>query len=99
MDWGTTLVLKPIHHRHGAGGVERHHRHKAGGSIRLHLASPLAPTSCWQSKTILVTGGSAGLGKEIARAFLSEGANVVIAARGEEALRLAEVELKAAVGG
>lgn len=54
-------------------------------------------SSSWQAKTILVTGGSAGLGKEIARAFLTEGANVVIAARGEQSLRRAEEELSAAV--
>lgn len=54
----------------------------------------VAHSSHWQSKAILVTGGSAGLGKEIARAFLKEGANVVIAARGEESLRRAEEELK-----
>jgi uncharacterized protein len=35
----------------------------------------------WSDKTVIVTGGSAGLGLAIARAFLAAGASVVLAAR------------------
>ena len=40
----------------------------------------------WNQKTVVITGGSAGLGKEIALAFLLRKATVVVIARQEEAL-------------
>lgn len=42
---------------------------------------------------ILITGGSQGLGKAIAKACLSEGAHVCLCARNSEALKEARVEL------
>lgn len=42
----------------------------------------------------IVTGGSLGLGLAIARAFVTEGANVLVCARGATELAAAEVELK-----
>lgn len=47
-----------------------------------------------QSKNVLITGGSKGIGKAIAALFIQEGANVGIAARGEEALQDAQLELE-----
>ena len=47
---------------------------------------------------VVVTGGSKGIGKAIARAFLNEGARVLIAARNPADLRATADEL-AAVGG
>jgi NAD(P)-dependent dehydrogenase (short-subunit alcohol dehydrogenase family) len=47
----------------------------------------------WQGKVVLVSGGSAGLGFYIARAFGRRGATVVIAARGQEALDRACAQL------
>ena len=47
-----------------------------------------------KDKTILVTGGSKGIGKGISKVFLDEGANVIICARNEEELKVAENELK-----
>ncbi|MDQ0214478.1 3-oxoacyl-[acyl-carrier protein] reductase [Oikeobacillus pervagus] len=46
-----------------------------------------------KGKNILITGGSKGIGKAIARAFLSEGANVSIAARNNDFLMKAKEEL------
>ena len=40
----------------------------------------------WTNKVIIVTGGSAGLGRTIAQHFANRGASVVIVARGQERL-------------
>ena len=39
-----------------------------------------------KNKTILVTGGSTGLGKSMAKYFLELGANIIIASRKQESL-------------
>ncbi|BBZ39758.1 SDR family oxidoreductase [Mycobacterium conspicuum] len=49
-------------------------------------------------KTALVTGGSSGIGRCVARAYLEAGAQVAIAARNAEALRRVADELSAAGG-
>jgi 3-oxoacyl-[acyl-carrier protein] reductase len=45
-------------------------------------------------KVAIVTGGSRGLGLAAAQALVAEGANVVICARGEEALQSAAADLR-----
>ncbi len=47
-----------------------------------------------EGRTVIVTGGSKGIGKGIARVFARKGANVVIAARGEASLQAAASELE-----
>jgi NAD(P)-dependent dehydrogenase (short-subunit alcohol dehydrogenase family) len=47
-----------------------------------------------QNKTVIVTGGSKGIGKDIALSFAKLGANVIIIGRREEALEQTLVELK-----
>lgn len=47
-----------------------------------------------KNKTVLVTGGSKGIGKAIAMAFVEEGANVIICGRGEEALNETSAEIE-----
>src|SRR3954451_12855152 len=49
-------------------------------------------------RTALVTGGSKGLGKAMARAFAEAGADVVIASRHEDELRRALDEILAGTG-
>ena len=48
-----------------------------------------------RDKAAIVTGGSRGIGRAIALAFADEGCRVAICARGEEALRETEAELRA----
>ena len=46
-----------------------------------------------KGRSVVVTGGSKGIGKGIARVFVREGANVLIAARDEATLEAAAAEL------
>jgi 3-oxoacyl-[acyl-carrier protein] reductase len=48
-----------------------------------------------KGRSVVVTGGSKGIGKGIARVFVREGANVLIAARDEATLKAAASELAA----
>jgi short-subunit dehydrogenase len=54
--------------------------------------------NAWQGKVAVVTGGSSGLGRAIARALVDRKANVVIAARGADKLEEAAAQLRAAGG-
>jgi meso-butanediol dehydrogenase/(S,S)-butanediol dehydrogenase/diacetyl reductase len=47
-----------------------------------------------ENRTALITGGSKGIGKAIARRFVEEGASIIICARGEEALNETALELR-----
>lgn len=50
-------------------------------------------------RTVVVTGGSKGIGKGIARVFVRSGANVLVAARDEATLRVAADDLGKESGG
>jgi uncharacterized protein len=52
--------------------------------------------SNWQGKVVVVTGGSAGLGLAIGRAFAADGARIVLAARGAQRLEQAADSLRTA---
>lgn len=47
-----------------------------------------------KGKSVIVTGGSKGIGRGIATVFARQGANVTITARGEEALKSAASEIE-----
>lgn len=51
-----------------------------------------------KGKSVIVTGGSKGIGRGIAQVFARTGARVTLASRGEEALKLACDEMNAAGG-
>ena len=52
----------------------------------------------FKGKNVVIAGGSRGIGRSIALAFAAAGANVSICARGEEALRTTEKEVRASNG-
>ncbi len=54
----------------------------------------MRPKGRLENRNALITGGSRGIGKEIARRFVYEGANVFLCARGESALNDAAEELR-----
>ena len=51
-----------------------------------------------KGKTVIVTGGSSGIGKAMAKKFAMEGANVVITGRNAERLDEAEKEFNSFIG-
>jgi NAD(P)-dependent dehydrogenase (short-subunit alcohol dehydrogenase family) len=46
-----------------------------------------------ENKTVVITGGSKGLGKVLAQAFKNEGANVVICSKNQEEIEIAANEI------
>jgi NAD(P)-dependent dehydrogenase (short-subunit alcohol dehydrogenase family) len=54
----------------------------------------MRPKGRLENRNALITGGSRGIGKEIARRFVEEGANVCLCARGEGALNETAEELR-----
>lgn len=52
-----------------------------------------------KNKTVIITGGSSGMGKAMAQRFASEGANVVITGRNLERLLLAVEQIKESAKG
>ncbi|QKG26549.1 SDR family NAD(P)-dependent oxidoreductase [Actinomadura verrucosospora] len=57
-----------------------------------------APIGLLSGKVVLITGASRGIGAAAARLFASEGASVVLAARGADALERIVKEIRAAGG-
>ena len=51
-----------------------------------------------EGKTVIVSGASYGMGKEMAAVLAAEGANVLMTARGKEKLNAAVEEIRAAGG-
>jgi len=58
------------------------------------LRAALQKSYSFRDKTVVITGGSRGLGLEMARLFADEGANVALIARTRQTLEMAAIELK-----
>ena len=52
----------------------------------------------FKDKTVIITGASMGVGAACARAFCAEGANLVLVARGADALNALATELEHRTG-
>ena len=48
----------------------------------------------FENKTVIITGGSEGVGAATARAFAAEGANLILAARGKKKLESIAEDLR-----
>lgn len=59
----------------------------------------LAPSELLQGKTALITGGTSGIGFEIAKAYINAGATVVITGRSEDRLQSTCNQLNTINGG
>jgi NAD(P)-dependent dehydrogenase (short-subunit alcohol dehydrogenase family) len=70
----------------------------AGLGTVLGLRALLRAGTSFQNKTVLITGGSRGLGLILAQRFLREGARVAICGREESSLARARAELEALGG-
>ena len=76
-------------------------RYEKDGVKRLHVLLYIQEDFLWENWIIkwqLLQGGNAGVGKEIAKLFASEGAKVVISARRQQVLEEAAKEIEAAGG-
>ncbi|WP_181901671.1 SDR family NAD(P)-dependent oxidoreductase [Thalassotalea euphylliae] len=63
----------------------------------MQQAQETAASDSMKDKTVLITGASAGVGAEAARVFAAQGANLVLIARGQQALDEITQELSAQV--
>src|SRR5690606_25806015 len=93
------------HSSHGAPPMAKRHPKEASGislgtlaaasvGAVLGLRALLRPRMSFQDKTVLITGGSRGLGLVLARQFLKEGARVAICGREAETIARAREELE-----
>lgn len=65
---------------------------KTGGVVLIKF-DKVEPARRFEGKHVLITGGSSGIGFEIAREYLAEGAEVIITSRHESSLREASQKL------
>ncbi|MGZ3457577.1 MAG: SDR family NAD(P)-dependent oxidoreductase, partial [Archangium sp.] len=70
----------------------------AGVGAVMGLRALLREKVSFEGRTVVLTGGSRGLGLVLARQFLGEGARVILCAREEVELARARDELKGAGG-
>ena len=62
-------------------------------SKKIPISYPVMYGSLLKGKTAFITGGNSGIGLEIAKAFLNNGASVIITGRNKEALLAAKTKL------
>ena len=66
---------------------------KSGGVVYVNV-NTINPSDRFKNKRVLVTGGTSGIGLEIVKEFLAEGAEVTITGRHPEVLDKTEAELE-----
>ena len=67
--------------------------YKDGGFVKLNV-SYVNPSNRFMGKNVFVSGGTSGIGLAVTKAFLSEGANVIIAARKKDQLEQTKMLLQ-----
>ena len=65
---------------------------KSGGVVYVNV-NTINPSERFKNKRVLVTGGTSGIGLEVAKEFLAEGAEVMITGRRQDILNSTEAEL------
>jgi hypothetical protein len=67
----------------------------AGVGIIYCISQILQPTISYEGKHVVITGGSFGIGLDVAKEYISQGANITIVARSISKLKDAQKELQA----
>jgi uncharacterized protein len=79
---------------HAPLDLAMHKQPTSGSNTKIVDCLPVSNERYWQSKVALITGGSSGLGKAIAKALVRQGARVVVVARGAERVAATVGELE-----
>lgn len=65
---------------------------RCGGVVQVTI-NKVSPTNQFHGKKVLITGGGSGFGYQMAKDFLTHGAEVMITGRNQQKLEKAKTEL------